>query len=79
MDAGIKVVDYEPYNHKEGAEIIQTLYFPDAAATQRELLKKGGEPVAFLTEWAFAYSKPEPLSIRENWELNVRRDNFRDA
>ncbi|KAJ0348387.1 hypothetical protein KNSL1_005652 [Colletotrichum chrysophilum] len=78
-DAGIKVVDYEPYNHKEGAEIIQTLYFPDAAATQRELLKKGGEPVAFLTEWAFAYSKPEPLSIRENWELNVRRDNFRDA
>ncbi|KAF4903706.1 putative amidase [Colletotrichum fructicola] len=78
-DAGIKVVDYEPYNHKEGADIIQTLYFPDAAATQRELLKKGGEPVAFLTEWAFAYSKPEPLSIRENWELNVRRDNFRDA
>ncbi|KAF4851885.1 putative amidase [Colletotrichum siamense] len=78
-DAGIKVVDFEPYNHKEGAEIIQTLYFPDAAATQRELLEKGGEPVAFLTEWAFAYSKPEPLSIRENWELNVRRDNFRDA
>ncbi|KAF6835323.1 fatty-acid amide hydrolase [Colletotrichum plurivorum] len=77
--AGIKVVDFEPYNHKEGAEVINTLYFPDAAATLREILKEGGEPVADLTEWAFAYSKPEPLSIRENWELNVRRDAFRDA
>ncbi|KAF9871119.1 fatty-acid amide hydrolase [Colletotrichum karsti] len=77
--SGIKVVDFEPYNHKEGAEIITTLYFPDAAATQREILAKGGEPVAALTEWAFNNSKPDPLSIRENWELNVRRDAFRDA
>ncbi|KAF6811379.1 fatty-acid amide hydrolase [Colletotrichum musicola] len=77
--AGIKVVDFEPYNHKEGAEVINTLYFPDAAATLREILKEGGEPVADLTEWAFAYWKPEPLSIRENWELNVRRDAFRDG
>ncbi|KAF6786788.1 fatty-acid amide hydrolase [Colletotrichum sojae] len=62
--AGIKVVDFEPYNHKEGAEVINTLYFPDAAATLREILKEGGEPVADLTEWAFSYSKLEPLSIR---------------
>ncbi|TDZ41089.1 putative amidase [Colletotrichum trifolii] len=77
--AGVKVVDFEPYQHAEAAEIINAMYFPDAAATQREILAEGGEPVAPLTEWAFNYSKSEPLSIRENWELNVRRDALRDG
>ncbi|KAL2883488.1 hypothetical protein SGCOL_001171 [Colletotrichum sp. CLE4] len=76
--AGVKVVDFEPYKHSEGAEIIELLYFPDAAETQKEVLAEGGEPVAPLTEWAFQYSKPEPLTIRENWELNVRREAFRE-
>lgn len=76
--AGVKVVDFEPYKHSEGAEIIELLYFPDAAETQKEVLAEGGEPVAPLTEWAFHYSKPEPLTIRENWELNLRREAFRE-
>ncbi|KAK2027473.1 amidase [Colletotrichum zoysiae] len=78
QEAGVNVVDFEPYKHSEGADIINMLYFPDAAATQREVLAQGGEPVAPLTEWAFNYSKPEPLSIRENWELNLRREAFRE-
>ncbi|KAK1959772.1 amidase [Colletotrichum sublineola] len=77
-EAGIKVIDFEPYKHSEGAEIIEMLYFPDAAATQKEVLSQGGEPVAPLTEWAFNYSKSEPLSIRENWELNLRREALRE-
>ncbi|KAF4776197.1 hypothetical protein HER10_EVM0004269 [Colletotrichum scovillei] len=76
--AGVKVVDFEPYKHGEGAEIIELLYFPDAAETQKEVLAEGGEPVAPLTEWAFHYSKPEPLTIRENWQLNLRREAFRE-
>ncbi|OHW96484.1 fatty-acid amide hydrolase [Colletotrichum incanum] len=75
---GVNVVDFEPHKHSEGAEFIELLYFPDAASTQREVLAQGGEPVAPLTEWAFNYSKPEPLSIRENWELNLQRESFRE-
>lgn len=77
-EAGVAVVDFEPYKHQEGFDIIKSLYFPDAARTQRDILVKGGEPVAALTEWAFSCSRPEPLSIPENWELNVRRDAYRE-
>ncbi|CAI6097678.1 unnamed protein product [Clonostachys chloroleuca] len=77
--SGIKVVDFAPFDHQEGWEIISALYFPDAAKTQRDLLAQGGEPIAFLTEWAFSVARPEPISVAENWELNVRRDAYRDA
>lgn len=77
-EAGIKVVDFEPYKHQEGSDIILSLYFPDAARTQKDLLAQGGEPIAALTEWAFSSSRPDPLSIPENWALNVRRDAYRE-
>ncbi|KAL3475281.1 amidase signature domain-containing protein [Aspergillus californicus] len=76
--AGIKVVDWEPYRHDHGWEIISSLYFPDAAASQRDLLGQTGEPILPLTEWAFQYSRPAPLTITENWELNYQRDIYRD-
>ena len=77
QQAGVRVVDFEPYNHQEGWDIISALYFPDAARTQRDILEQSGEPIAHLTEWIFSEARPEPLSITENWELNVRRDNYR--
>jgi amidase len=96
--AGIKVVDWEPYDHAQGWEIIvshlyplhfilrpaltsfqATLYFPDAAATQRSIIKESGEPLLPLTEWAFNYSKSEPLSVTENWAYNVKREKYRAA
>ena len=75
--AGVKVVDFEPFNHADGWNIVKELYFPDAGETQKALLKQGGEPVLPLTEWAFGYAKEQPLTIQENWDLNVRRENFR--
>lgn len=77
--AGVRVVDFEPYDHQAGWDIISTLYFPDAARTERDILEESGEPIAHLTEWIFSQAKPEPLSIPENWELNIRRDAYRDA
>ncbi|KAM0544663.1 hypothetical protein ACHAPJ_011724 [Fusarium lateritium] len=77
--AGIKTVNFEPYDHQEGMKLISTMYFPDAARTQKDLLAKGGEPVSALTEWIFSLAAQEPLSIPENWALNVRRDNYREA
>jgi Asp-tRNA(Asn)/Glu-tRNA(Gln) amidotransferase A subunit family amidase len=96
LAAGIKVVDWEPYKHAHGWEIIvskslevghtqclltknkSSLYFPDAAASQRALIAETGEPILPLTEWAFQYSRSVPLTVAENWELNFQRDVYRD-
>jgi amidase len=75
--AGVKVIDFQPYNHQEGWDIVKTLYFPDAAQTHLSLLAQGGEPVLELTNWAFSYAKSEPISVADNWDLNVRREAFR--
>ena len=76
--AGVKLVEFEPYNHQTGWDILSQLYFPDAAKTQKDLLALGGEPIAPLTEWAFSVARPDPLSITENWELNARREAYRE-
>ncbi|KAH8430289.1 uncharacterized protein LDX57_007957 [Aspergillus melleus] len=76
--AGIKVVDWEPYKHAHGWNIVSSLYFSDAAASQRALLAQSGEPILPLTEWAFHYSSDKPLTINENWALNAARDKYRD-
>ncbi|GKZ21419.1 hypothetical protein AbraCBS73388_007104 [Aspergillus brasiliensis] len=76
--AGIKVVDWEPYKHKHGWDIISAMYFPDGALSQRKLIAQTGEPILPLTAWAFNYSSPTPLTVGESWELNVQRDVYRD-
>ncbi|KAJ9496593.1 hypothetical protein H2202_007965 [Exophiala xenobiotica] len=75
--AGVKMVDFEPYEHSRGWDILKVLYFPDAGKYQKELLAKGGEPIAPLTDWAFSVAKPEAISVTENWDLNVRREAYR--
>jgi len=54
-----------------------TLYFPDGAACQRKIVADSGEPLLPLTEWAFNYSRPEALTIHENWEYNAKREKYR--
>ncbi|KAL4983255.1 amidase signature domain-containing protein [Aspergillus falconensis] len=75
---GVNVVDWEPYNHDHGWNIISSLYFADAAARNRDLIAETGEPTLPLTEWAFQYSRSTPLTVTENWELNYQRDIYRD-
>ncbi|KAJ5890792.1 amidase [Penicillium subrubescens] len=76
--AGIKVVDWEPYKHQRGWEIISALYYPDGAALQHQMLRESGEPARPLTEWAFSYSRPTPLTHSEAWVLQHSRDEYRD-
>lgn len=94
--AGIKVVDWEPYKHQRGWEIIvstprpplikpytktclqSALYYPDGAALQRQMLQESGEPARPLSEWAFSYSRPTPLTHSEAWVLQHERDEYRD-
>ncbi len=49
QQAGVEVVNFEPYDHQSGWDIISSLYFPDAARTQGDILEEGGEPIAHLT------------------------------
>ncbi|KAJ5175366.1 amidase [Penicillium canariense] len=78
LAAGIKVVDWEPYEHQRGWDIISTLYYPDGAALQRQMLRESGEPARPLTEWAFSYAHPTPLTHAEAWTLQYERDLYRD-
>ncbi|RDW67157.1 uncharacterized protein DSM5745_09023 [Aspergillus mulundensis] len=75
---GVNVVDWEPYNHDHGWNIISSLYFADAAERNRELIRETGEPTLTLTEWAFQYSRSTPLTVTENWALNSQRDEYRN-
>lgn len=54
------------------------LYYPDAAGLQREMLRKSGEPALPLSEWAFSYGRPNPLTHHETWKLQLERDIYRD-
>ena len=58
--------------------IESALYYPDAAAKQRDLLAESGEPARPLTEWALSYSQTKPLSHSETWALQEQRDIYRD-
>lgn len=72
------MVDFEPFDHARGMEIVKSLYFPDAAQAQKKHLAAGGEPIAPLTEFAFALGPDEPLTIHENWALNAQREAYRE-
>ncbi|KEF54134.1 uncharacterized protein A1O9_09929 [Exophiala aquamarina CBS 119918] len=76
--AGVKVVEFEAFEHARGWDILTQLYFPDAAKTQKDLLAEAAEPILPLTEWAFSVAKPEPISVTENWDLNARREAYRE-
>jgi amidase len=73
--AGINVVEWEPVDHAHGWEIVQPLYFPDGGACQKAILEESGEPLLPLTQWALSYGKV--MTVPENWEFNVLRENYR--
>ncbi|TVY81435.1 putative amidase [Lachnellula suecica] len=75
-EAGVKVVDWEPFEHARGGKITQALLFPDGGKSIRKALEASGEPIMPLSKFALNYAKE--MNIAENWELNVERDKFRD-
>ena len=42
------------------------------------MLNQSGEPALPLSEWAFSYARPEPLTHPEAWNLQYERDVYRD-
>jgi len=75
----VEIVDYVPYKHKEGYDIVRGLYFYDGGETVRQRLKDGGEDILPLSEWVIGPPHTKNLTAAQSWELRHRRDVFRHA
>lgn len=110
--AGVKVVDWEPFDHQRGWDILvrslpnhsrypykpkpkpkpkplttrplpspqAPLYFPDGGKRWLDAFAASGEPVLPLTQHALDFSLRTgkvPLSVTDNWDLNVARETYR--
>ncbi|KAF8548984.1 amidase [Imleria badia] len=75
----VEVVEYAPYKHKEGYDIIRTLYFDDGGERVRQCLKNGGEDILPLSEWVISPPHTKNLSAHQAWEMHYKRDSFRHA
>ncbi|KAG8221274.1 amidase signature domain-containing protein [Butyriboletus roseoflavus] len=75
----VEVVEYAPYQHREGYSIIRTLFFDDGGETVRQCLKDGGEDMLPLSEWVISPPHTKSLNATQAWELHYKRDSFRRA
>lgn len=79
--AGVKVVDWKPYEHQWGWDIVAPLYFPDGGQIYLDEFAKSGEPALPLTNHAFDFARQSgkklPLSVHDNWALNYEREKYR--
>ncbi|KAF3763258.1 hypothetical protein M406DRAFT_94271 [Cryphonectria parasitica EP155] len=79
-EAGVKVVDWEPYDHQRGWDVLAPLYFPDGGQRWLTAMSNTGEPILPLTQHALDFSistGKTPLTIPDNWDLNVARETYR--
>ncbi|KAH0836011.1 putative amidase [Fonsecaea pedrosoi] len=77
QNAGVKVVDFEPFEHSMIVDVAKKLFFADAGQSQKEMLADGGEPIVALTQFAFDFAVREPMTVRDNWALNDKREGYR--
>ncbi|EPT05414.1 hypothetical protein FOMPIDRAFT_130741 [Fomitopsis schrenkii] len=78
-DLGIELVEYTPWQHKEGLDLVRSLYFTDGGKDVKNTLAANGEPLKPLTEWVLSNPLVREHTISELWELCVRRDAYRTA
>lgn len=68
--AGMEIVDWIPYDHRKGWDIISALYFPDGGKEVQDLFDSVGEPVLPLTK--FIIDEQPTLknhTISEYWKV----------
>ena len=77
--AGARVVDWEPYDHQRGLDILAPLCFPDGGQRYLDEFNESGEPALPLTVHAFETAKRSgkiPLSAHGIQALNHARDRY---
>lgn len=76
--AGIKTVEWKPYNHKQAWEIISGLYWTDNGKLQYEFMNVSGEPWYPLTKWILPENpQAKDRSIAENGDLLAQREVYK--
>jgi amidase len=73
--AGVKVVEWEPFDHFKGFDIAMRLYFADGAEEDFEILESTGEPLMPLTKWILKGELPI-IMLTEN-RKSVCKATFR--
>lgn len=74
----VELIDWKPYKHDLGWEIISSMYFCDGAKQDKEAIALGDEPWRPLSKFII-HEQPgvKEYSISEVWELTKRRDQYR--
>lgn len=76
---GVEVVEWKPYKHDLGWEIIASLYFCDGGAEEIEAIETSGEPWRPLSKFIVTenpYCKH--FSIEEVWEWTAKREQYKE-
>ncbi|GAA5854137.1 hypothetical protein JCM9279_002846 [Rhodotorula babjevae] len=71
--AGHEVVDWEPLDHAGAQDIVSRIFDADGGDDVRRWIGDSGEP---LLPQVFASQHPA-MSVHESWQLNKRRDAYR--
>jgi amidase len=77
QSSSIKVVQWIPYRHDRGYDIIRRLFFEEGGATMRKIIDESGEPSLPLTDWVLKKPHADRRTIEESWALNVEREEYR--
>ena len=76
--AGHRVVEWEPYKHRDGVTLTQRLFSGDGgAALKRSLAKSGEPPVPFIK--ASLEAARGPLEIATLWNIQMERTAYQKA
>ena len=74
----VEIVDWIPYKHYEGWEIISSLYFCDGGKEVSDALNDSGEPWRPLSSFIIRENpNVKHLSVAELWEWTSRREAYR--
>ncbi|KAG9239809.1 fatty-acid amide hydrolase [Calycina marina] len=71
--AGVKVVDWKPFEMEKVEQMTGKLLFADGAKSTRDVLDESNEPLRPLTELLLNQFS-NPISVYENWGLNYERE-----
>lgn len=77
--AGVKVVDWEPYKHQRGLEILQALSFPDGGQRYLDEFDESGEPAFPSTRHALGLASKSdriPFKIHDTSALSQERKSY---
>lgn len=77
--AGIRAVEWEPYNHQAGVDLLAPLCFPDGGQRYLDEFDESGEPPLTSTQHAFGLEKKSdkiPLTAHDTSALNQEREKY---